>query len=302
MRKVLLFLIVTLCFLLVIPSVHADMGPKPTTTVEVIGFDVDYKFDLLAQFGDEQVYVLNDQQFVEYTEVEYYDQVYPSILNGFQDQDGFAAYSLYTNAPHVISVSSDNPNIFHCGYFSPPDVFKVVLVTENKDIIISSVVEKEMFAAFVTFDLRELSLDSHSYQAYNDYKVYQLDDSYIHEHIPVGSTIAQILVTVLSTIIIELSVLFAFKYKNKKSFTFVTSVNIGTQLLLYSAMALSYLYGNFWGYIGALFIGEILVFITEVALYAIFLKEHKKGRAIAYAIVANLASVILGLVVMSIWL
>jgi hypothetical protein len=66
-------------------------------------------------------------------------------------------------------------------------------------------------------------------------------------------------------------------------------------------MVLGYLAGSFFGYIGVLIIGELIVFALEIIIYQKLLKEKSKSLALFYTITANIVSLALGLVVMS-WL
>jgi hypothetical protein len=70
--------------------------------------------------------------------------------------------------------------------------------------------------------------------------------------------------------------------------------NLVTQTLLTVFMAIGfYAWGSFFGVIGVLIFGEILVFITEILLYGYILKEHGRSKAMGYAFIANVITLIL---------
>ncbi len=290
-KKIISVILMGLLCLVLMPVSYGDMGPKPTTDVEIIGLDEPYYFDLLAYYDEEDVIVLDDNQIIERIDYDYYLDDFPSVLNGYRDEDGFGSYTLYSFAPHTIR---QNDNVYHCGYYMPPDVFKIVLVLESGDMIVSDIIEKELFAAYITFDLSDFSITQSDSEAYNDIMIYYPGDL-AEESIPVGAVIIQVVVTVVLTILVEGLILFAFGYRSKKSFLLILYVNLATQVLLYLAIDISYLYANFFGFFGALFLGEAVVFIAEAILYGTLLKEHSKTKAVIYAIVANLVSLVGGI-------
>jgi len=75
----------------------------------------------------------------------------------------------------------------------------------------------------------------------------------------------------------------------------VLIVNIITQSLLHIGIILGSLFGSLFGGIFAFIIGELFVFILEIIIFGKFLKEQSKLRAILYALLANIASLVIGL-------
>jgi hypothetical protein len=282
---------------LLVISVKADMGPKPITTIEIIGFDEPYYFDLLYKRYQE-IYVLNETEIQSQIEYDYYLDYYPEELNGYIDDEGFHSYTLYTGRPHNISQVESNK--FTAGYFSPPDVFKIVLVLESGEVISSEVVNKTLFEANFVFDLSNFSLDDATPKIVDGLEIYELEDS-VSEIIPTKGIVLQLIVTALTTILLELGILILFRYRSWNSYKIVIIVNAITQILLYASMVMGYLAGSFFGYIGVLIIGELIVFALEIIIYQKLLKERSKSLALFYTLTANLVSLVIGLVVMS-WL
>ena len=295
MKKLLFLLLFILSTTGFIISVKADMGPKPITTVEIIGFDQPYSFDLLYKSGKE-INILTESEIINQVENYYYLDSYPEELNGFVDNDGFHSYTLYRGVPHHISFVE--PNKYIVGYFSPPDVFKIALVLESGEIIVSEIVHKTLFEANFIFDLSDFSLDTATPTTINGTTVYELDNS-VTEIIPVGNAFLQFVLTALATILLEVIILFIFRYNTWQSYKLVIIVNAITQTLLYASMVLGYLAGSFFGYIGVLIIGELIVFALEIIIYQKHLKERTKSLALFYTLTANLVSLVIGLVVMS---
>jgi hypothetical protein len=297
MKKLLFLLLFILSTTGFIISVKADMGPKPITTVEIIGFDQPYSFDLLYK-TDKEINILTESEIINQVENYYYLDDFPEELNGFVDNDGFHSYTLYRGIPHHISF--EEPNKYIAGYFSPPDVFKIALVLESGEMIVSEIVHKTLFEANFIFDLSNFSLDTATPIIIDGITVYELDNS-VTEIIPVGNAFLQFFLTALVTILIEVLILFIFRYNTWQSYKLVIIVNAITQTLLYASMVLGYLAGSFFGYIGVLIIGELIVFILEIIIYQKLLKERSKSLGLIYTLTANLISLVIGLVVMS-WL
>ncbi len=276
------------------PSIYADMGPKPTTDVEIIGLDQPYDFDLLKVY-DKEVEVLDDDA-LDTALSYYYKDTISSSLNGYQDDDGYASYSLYTNIPRRIEQKSEH--VYHCGYFAPPDVFKVVVVTTNGCMYISPVIRKQTLDAYITFDVSESVVDANQEENQGTLpilQIHELDQNTIYQAVPAGQAVREIISTVLFTIVIEGLVLFAFGYRKISSFMTMLYVNLATQAVLYVGIILGYLYWTTLGWIIILLIGETLVFALELFIFRKYLIEQTKKKAIIYTIAANLVSLGIGL-------
>lgn len=95
---------------------------------------------------------------------------------------------------------------------------------------------------------------------------------------------------VLLTLLIEGLIFLAFRYKNKSSWIAFIIINLITQSAL--NISIYSIINSYWifGYV----FYEIIIFIVEIIAFSRILKEHNKDRAIAYALIANFASLILG--------
>lgn len=284
-KLILLFIMLTIS-VFSFNVVKADFGPKPSMTVEVIGMNEPYHFALLMQnSGHNGFGVLDQTEFENQIFYSYYDTPnYPAVLNGFEDQDGYISFSLYTFMPHGVSQPSDNPNEFYTGYH-PPQTFKIALVTSDNTIIISKVIEKTLYDAKFTFDVTSGNVESMTAGG-----VYQ-DIGVAKEIFPGIKMILEFLFTVLMTLLIELGVLWIFNYRDKYSFKLVTIVNVITQSILYGIIVVvSNFRDPLFTPMIILFLGEIAVLIIEISAYGVYLREKTKGIAILYAIIANLIS------------
>lgn len=279
--------------------VKADMGPKPTTEVEILGVDEPYYFDLLKEFDETDVFELSTDR-IESQISNYYLDSFPDVLNGYQDEDGFASYTLYNAIPHVITQNVDNPDRYMCGYYSPPEVFKIVVVLkESETIYVSEIIEKEYFYSYFTWNLGDLSItetrNSNQYiiDDWNDYIV-------INNYGDVGSNtfilayILQIVICVILTLLIEIFVLYLFGYKEKDTYKKVVYINLITQGFLQLLIVLGSINYNPAAILLITIVSEIIIFTFEAWIYRRIFKELYKDTALRYAIVANLASLAVG--------
>lgn len=290
-RIFVLFLLIFVSLGMIV-SVNADIGPKPTTDIEIIGFNESYYFDVLFKVDESRVRELTESEVQEEIEHYYYRDDFPNVLNGFQDDDGYASYTLYRGIPHHIEQRDTHK--FHLGYVSPPDKFKIVLVLDNEEIIISNVVNKTLFNAEFTYDLNDFDLEDAESELVDGVSVYQVDYTSPEEIIPWSQIILQIILGVVLTVIIELGILFFFRYSQVKSYKIALYVNLITQFLFHTALILMSLFASFFGFIFIFVVGEIVILLIEIILYRKYLKEKSKMIVTIYAIIANLTSLFLG--------
>lgn len=273
---------------LMMVSVQADTGPKPTALIEVIGIDEPYVFDLLT-YQSGTVSILTSDEIAEQIQYDYYLDTFPDILNGYQDADGYASYTLYTRIPHYITQESTNE--FFIGYFRAPDVFKIAIVTDSNNVYISKVITKTLFSAKFTYDFTN---DTVIEQAMGSTDTVYPDVGDVSENVPILTTILVALLGVVVTLGIEVGLLYLAKYREKKTYLIVLYTNLATQFLLNVFVFYGVLVWSIFGGIGILLIGELLVFITEMIVYQKMFEERQWLKPIPYAILANLLSFVLG--------
>ncbi len=282
-------------------STSADFGPKPTSTIEIIGIDDPYYFDLLFPVEDYIAQVLDEEEIQDVIEYNYYRDDFPEELNGYYDEDGYASYTLYRDIPHRILQYENNEHLFHVGYVAPPYIFKIVLVTESGDLIVSPIIEKTLFNAYFVFDLTDFSITESESSVYDFGDIYYPVEGTLQEDYHIDEMIIWVIITVIMTLLIEGVILWAFKYKSKSTYLIALYINLATQSLLYSALQIGNAFASTFGWIAVLLIGEIIVFSVEMIAYSLLFKEHTKKRAILYAVTANLASMLAGITIGS-WL
>lgn len=286
-----------LAIFLTASPLHADMGPKSSLEVEILGFDEPYVYDVLIKKSPGTIEPVDQDLFNILNHEHYLGDDYPDTLNGFQDEDGFASGILYSGPPMIIRNTDDH--IFSISYFNAPKVFKVVLFNEEGSMIISEAVERDQFNASFEYDLSGISFDDAEDQ--NGHSIVTVPSERLSENYrgPTSSAGVNIgletLFRLTVTLIIELGVLFLFFYRRRHTYLVAGITNVITQGVL-TAITVSVFY--YWGGpLGALVVfvlGEAVVFLIEMVAYPVLFKEKSRWRAVLYAFVANTLSLVAG--------
>ncbi|XMB71712.1 hypothetical protein RJI07_06260 [Mycoplasmatota bacterium WC30] len=296
LKSILMVMVLTISVVLLTNTVKADMGPKPTSDIKIIGMDEPYYFDLLVEFDKGEVTVLSEADIEEQLRY-YYTDTHPDILNGYIDEDNYASYTLYYgNAPHYISVSDDDSNEFHIGYFRAPDVFKIALVTESGELLVSDIIHKQNFNAYFEVNIMDASVLESPLEVPDFVGTYtgNLYITDVDEILGYETIALQTIINVTLTLIIELGVLFLFGYREKKSYKTALILNLITQTILTIFILFAFKSWSIFGAVGVFLIGELIVFTIEIVTYRKLLKENTKTKATIYALVANAGSLVLG--------
>jgi len=299
MNKVLAFMIISAFMILFSIKLDADMGPKSTAEIEIVGMDEAYTLDILIprNFSVELLDQTNFNQNVKYNH--YLGMEYPDTLNGYQDSEGYASGVLYSGPPFTLTLESENPDIYEIGYFAAPRDFKVILFNDAGDIIVSESITRQFFNAEFTFDVSDVSFgEGHDEGAFNIREVDTLEETRLgSSSFLFGFLIGDMVLRTLITLAIELFVLFLFFYREKHTYLVTTFTNVITQGFLSVFVVLGYqLWGGALAALFILFLGEMIVFIAEGIAYTIFFKEKGKLRALTYAFTANFISLIAGFI------
>jgi hypothetical protein len=281
MKKIIVFVfILILSFLFPIFSSSADIGPKRTLEIEVIGVDEPYFLELLEK-GTISPEIIEDYQ--NDLEMEF-----PEILLTYTE-NGYVS-SRFVRPWGYFPIQTSLNNYRHS--YNPPSEFKIILIFEDGRIVTSNVIKTTLFNSKVTYDLSNVNIEESRYNT-----------GAIEEILPVSTMVLELSSRIILTIGIEIIVLFLFGYVSKKSFLFVTYVNLFTQVTLTVFMFLMrYYYFPGIGELFVLFVGEIFIFGFEIIVYAKYLKEHSPKRAALYGLVANIFSLIAGFSLMILYL
>jgi hypothetical protein len=281
MKKSLIFLLL-LSFFTLLPflTVRADFGPKRTLDVEIFGVNEPYYIELLMKgelpIDDD---LLSVQSLVNDQHEDFPDMLYTFELNGF------VASSLVLPWGSSYQNPKDNYYIYP---YNPPTEFKIMLIFDDGNYVVSRTINTTLFNSKVTYDLTGINFDFS-----------QTNIGSVELVFPTQTMTLELVLRIVGTIFIEILVLFLFGYVSKKSFKLVAHVNLVTQIILTLFMfsAKYFIYPGV-GEIFVLIVGEMMIFISEIVIYRFYLKEKSKNKAMVYALIANTISLLASFSVM----
>lgn len=273
-------------------SASADIGPKPSTTIEVVGItEYPIHITMLAKRDAGPFQLINIERFL-------LDYQSPTYL----DDDVFMTF-------YQLGVQLDN-DYYYVGYhqtltftktaltwnYFPPDDFIVAIyLPESNQVIISNEVYEHI--NFHTYYRLTLQLDELMHVESNLYAF--LDSHFIYiSHI--SNEILYFILRLFLTLGIELFLAYLFLYRDKYTFFTILFTNLVTLIVLNVVLSILLFYFGSWTFFTYLILGEILVFIVEAAVYRLRFtqlwrqgKISKVGLPIVYALVANLVTALL---------
>ncbi len=268
-KKALIALLILPALLSTLPAaVSADFGPKPRITVQVENPPPGaYCLDLLVPYdkpyentgGDTDDPVMRAGLFSLTGQ-----GWYPALANG----TGMPLFGKLTGEP-------DGDRMIHVfSYFGVPDRFRIIIATPDGRTVVSEAMDRSSFEYQVVFDYATGRATRQTLAA-----AYGL----------------QLAGTFAATIVIEGLILLLFRFPLKKNGMVFLLANLGTQILLAAALGYALVSMGSMAAILAAIPAEAAVIVIESLVYARWLRPQRKNRAVAYALVANLASAAAGL-------
>lgn len=272
-------------------NAHADYGPKPTTTVTLVGMrSVElYYVAPLAQTGDGpwSIATSADDFYGGETLTPIDDQ-----FLAYSDPDGFFYTTRRYSECHGYATVKWS--------FYPPDPFKVLIfIPENNVFIVTPVIERTTFDSFVS-----LHLDGEIYLELTPGDKVVVPESAIYHTYRVLPPFFSLLGRIAVTLILELGLALVFRYRSKKQLGAIALTNIVTQLAINIVLIVTYIYlGGGLTYWLEFAVCELFVFIGEAIFYHwYFTKKAQEDpqnyfpdNAIVYAFLANLLSMGFGI-------
>lgn len=272
-----------LCMCLFTLPVSADMGPKPSVTLNFTGIDTPCYATLLSEEATTGPYSVcapsKENAMYQPTDPDY--EIYQAFVS-YRDADGY--YFLQ----YMGACSDETPFVW--GYY-PPQTFKILLYFPQTDrfAVSSLIYERDAFHSHYTVKVENESIQQVvSEQAVTTQRIYRT----IKE-------IGTLVVRMALTIAIEIGIAFVFGYRKKQQILLIVGVNIVTQLLLNALLLLvNHTAGGAWAMVLYLPV-ECLIFLIEAAVYVFAIdhlvkQEREMHRAIWFAICANAASFMIG--------
>ncbi|MCM1988893.1 hypothetical protein [Oceanirhabdus seepicola] len=254
----------------------ADIGPKPTITILVTGYeDRDYLLDLLS---NEEMDRLKDKPTDE-KELDLYNY----------NEDGWKALNVRTgwvSGSLKGEYNSESEKMIHNFGYRPPETFRIIVRKNNGDIVVSNEVTPNQFDAIVTFNLKSGKAEVVKKNIIGKMR----DISKEHHFLPLVLLI--ILVPIVFTIIIEIIIALFFKIKELKVLFWT---NILTQILL--QITFRGVIDSRYNYYFTLFLLEMGVFLIEYLIYRKTIKSINQKRILLYTLIANGITYVVGLFV-----
>ena len=257
--------------------VKADTGPKPYVSIKIIGDTKGYYMTLLSESAQYGPYS-NDP---DHQDIDNIDLKFAS----YNDSDGY--YYLY--------VYKDISNKeFKWGYY-PPMEFKILIYDSINDRFITNN-EKYERTSFETAFTIELVNDNGN-----------ITFTVKHDHYHLFKVIMGVIIRLVICLGIELGIALSFKFK-KLQLLLVLIVNVFTQLVLNVVLGIFIIDNglNMMGLIPMYVFIELLIFILEGLIYCIYMKnvnpenKHSIKKLLLYTFTANVASLVLGFVLLTI--
>ena len=282
-----------LLFTMLPTTAMADIGPKPSVEIQFTGVEegVTYYATLLSYHKSTGPASAWDENPLYSKEG---DPIWKAFVD-YKDSDGYYFLQEYWDCT--------GKDQFRWGYY-PPTPFKVLCYFPETDTYaVSGIYERYAFDTYYKVDLSEGSV----LKAKKNY-------DYTWETI---SLVARIVITIL----LEMGLAMMFGYRHKKQLRFLAAVNIVTQILLNILLnVLNFRIGH-WAFVFYYVLLELLVILMESILYVLVLpkmslsitkdrieavetgkkvsvpKTIQKRYTVIYAVVANVASFAIGLLV-----
>lgn len=283
-------------FLVGITSIHANSGP-PINLVLTIEHDLDdYYMDLLI-YKDSPLSESEITQARERLEEDEYDffgyfESYPERLITYQDDDGYVSYLLYENDYAGYYLENYTQNRFML-FLNGPREFKIAIYTAEDTLIISEIITMNQYDYELTYNIKGIDTST------DQFGVGEVS-GYIGHPATNPRTISNFLIRLVTTIAVEILILFAFGFRLKRTYYHILGLNLITQASLTIGTLIAY-YSSFnYQMLSAILIfilGEMFVFTAEMIYLGVFVKEHSLLRRLSFALIANLASMIIGFII-----
>lgn len=268
-------------------TASADMGPKPSVNVdfENLGDELCYA-TLLSRTSTGPASAWDGDDNHSYMPYGY--DVWKAFVD-YEDPDGF----YYLQETWQINETKK----FAWTYY-PPNEFKILLYfPETNTFASSGIYERYAFDTYFTVNMEGVDLSVDYNEELSTNKRLEAYKSYNYR-VEIGSLAARIVITIL----IEMAIALIFGYREKKQLLLLAGVNSATQIILNVLLnVINYNSGQL-AFVVFYVLFELIVFAGEAVVYYILLnkisvKPKPKWLAVIYALVANVASFVGGMLI-----
>lgn len=285
-KKFSLFLLFFLIFVSIIPMVvSADTGPKASVVVDFVGLQgKNYYVTLLSERDTTGPYsalsAYHSEPRLKVGEKDY--DIYQKFTE-YKDTDGYYFLQYFENCTYSKQLS--------WSYF-PPSKFKILIYFPQENRFVCSKESYERYA-----------FDSYYKVNMGNADIMTVSNIVAEKNYNYSKEILSFIARLILTIAIELLIALLFAFRAKKQILLIVCVNIVTQIFLNVALSINiYTFGPRMYNMSQFYLLELIVFAVEAVVYSIFLKKFSNvsfpnSKPAVYALVANMASFVLGLVI-----
>lgn len=285
LKRFRLFIVFVLLLRFLIVPIQADIGPKPSVEITFENMpEGKYYVTLLTSqdsYGPWQP--ITEETFLEEDEQE----VAKAFLEAIKDKELYC----YEN----IQECSDN-HFYSWSYYPPNDFVIAIYFPETKTVLMSNHLERVAFDTYYTVYYKGDQLDSQltgQSDGPSDEEMEMMLD--VREDINNSGKLLNFFLRVIGTIVIEVLIGLLFKYRSKREIRIILITNLITQLLLHGLMYLFDVHMGPLTWVIIFPILELVVFIIELIVYFITMKDHNKWKTFFYTLLANLVTFFIGI-------
>lgn len=250
--------------------VHADMGPKPQLKITVLNapdepyyVDLLVKADLLGPNG-ENLEGLDPSMIAKLKSLEE-EGWYPALVNG-------TAIPLFGDLTGTLV----NGKMVHTFGYHLPDEYRIILVTQSGGIIVSDPQTMDSFYTSLKFDA--------------------LSGKVSKPNVAILYAI-QFVSTLIPTLIVEFVILLMFGLYSKRNLIVFLVMNLVTQIgLAFTVNAALIQMGLLSAILVLIFVEGFIWLFEMIVAWKAFDRKKKTWIRVTYALVANMVSFILGII------
>lgn len=261
--------------------VSADMGPKPSTTIDFENMNGEkYYVTLLSESKSSGPYSAYD-----WYDTGDKDEIWKAFYD-YRDSDGFYFLQYYDE------LTGDGK--YRWGYY-PPDRFKILLYfPESGTFVVSrEIYERYAFDSYYRVDGSAIDFGTGTVSLIEVNNMGQKSYKY-------GLELLSLAARIIITIVLELGIALLFSgFRKKYWIRAILFTNLATQILLNAGLNAAAYFGGPREGLFAYIVLEFGVIIVEYAVYSVVNKrasdeDQKGGLLFAYACFANLVSFFAG--------
>jgi len=270
----LLFLL--LAVILLTTTAFADMGPKSQLVVRIQnGPHEPYYLDILAE-NTKPVNQLHNYEQEALTELD--SDLLEALISSIPDGWHGCLSQGVEGAPIFGQLTAREDGTHHFSYHGVPWTYRILMVTKSGEVFLSDVQERTILQSSATVDWAQKTLTTPPTAV---------------------AYIVQFLSTLLPTLLVEGLILLLFKLWNRKNLKVFLLVNLITQGALALFLSISAVKNG----VGIMYIllfvpAELVILAAETIACRRHFTGCSRGRATAYAALANVASAALGFLIM----